>query len=647
MHDAHAAEVGPALSIALALAVGMVSQTLARHLRLPGIVLLLGAGVLFGPDMLDLIRPETLGPAMPILVGFAVAVILFEGGMNLNIKRLRRQALVIRRLLTIGAVVTAAGGTLAARLLMDWDWSRSVLFGTLVVVTGPTVITPLLRRIKVQRNVETVLEAEGVLIDAVGAVMAVVALEIVLTLADPAGGGGWTSIGWGLARLGFGAAIGIVGGAVIAWLLRFEHAVPEGLENVFTLTLVLALFQGSEHVLAESGIVSVTAAGLVVGNIHTRVQRDLLEFKEQLTVMMIGMLFVLLAAAVRIEQVGALGWAGVATVTALMFVVRPLNVAVSTIGSGFDARERAFIAWLGPRGIVAAAVASLFAQALDKNGIPGGDELRALVFMVIALTVLIQGLSGGLVARALGLRRPSSRGYAIVGANELGHALGRLLRDSGEEVVFMDANPAACHVVEQDGFRVVFGNVLEERTLLRAQLDDRAACIAVTTNDGANMLFAQRATELFKVPRVYVGLLKDGGVGGDVLAKSGAIALFGPPRDLELWALRLRRRLAPIEVWRFEPGDEATREAGSTIQTPAGLVLPLVVWREDRVFPVNGKDGLRPGDVVHLAVFEERLDEAHGWLREHGWVEAEEGTAPANESGAPESAPPHPSPETV
>jgi NhaP-type Na+/H+ or K+/H+ antiporter len=616
------------LTVALALAAGMVAQSLARHLKLPGIVLLLAAGLLLGPDVAGIVQPESLGNALQILVGFAVAVILFEGGMNLNLKRLRHQARVIRRLLTLGALVTAAGGALTARWLMGWEWQTAFLFGTLVIVTGPTVITPLLRRIKLRHRVATVLEAEGVLIDAIGAVAAVMVLEIVLSLSSAhRTGAPWDSALLLVPRLSFGFLIGLLGGSVIAFLLRLKDVVPKGLENVFTLSLVLALFQLSNFALPESGIMTVTIAGMTVGNMRTRVQRDLLEFKEQLTVMLIGMLFVMLAAGVRMADVRALGWRGAATVLVLMIVIRPLNVFLCTRGSELTWREKAFLSWLAPRGIVAAAVASLFAQALNSHGLAGGRELQALVFMVIGITVLVQGLSGGAVAQRLGLRRVVNRGWAILGANELGHGLGRLLRDCGEEVVFLDSNPGACHVVEQDGFKVVYGNVLEERTLFRAQLDDRAACVAVTPNEEANLLFARRALEEFKVPRALVALARGStGVSEAVVRRAGAQVLFGLPRDLELWALRLRRGTALIEMWRSV---ERRRTRGverghghRPFDTPELLCLPLVVWRGERVFPVTCVAGIQVGDIVHFAVCRERLQEARAWLEAHGWVAA-------------------------
>jgi NhaP-type Na+/H+ or K+/H+ antiporter len=213
--DAHAA-----LTVALALTGGMVAQALARHMRLPGIVLLLATGVVLGPDVADVIQPEALGSALYVLVGFAVAVILFEGGMNLNLKRLRAEAGVIQRLLTVGALITMGGAALAARLIMGWDWSLAIAFGSLVIVTGPTVVTPLLRRIKVKHTVSTVLEAEGVLIDAIGAVVAVVTLEVLVV----------SSVTTGLLdiieRLGLGMLLGLTGGFLLAILLRYKRVVP-------------------------------------------------------------------------------------------------------------------------------------------------------------------------------------------------------------------------------------------------------------------------------------------------------------------------------------------------------------------------------------------------------------------------------------
>ncbi len=635
-----------AVTISLALAVGMIAQSVARHLRIPGIVLLLGAGVLLGPDLADVVRPQALGPALHILVGFAVAVILFEGGLNLEAKRLRREAKVIRRLLSVGALVTAGGAAVAARFVMGWSWSLSALFGTLVIVTGPTVITPLLRRIRLHHRVETVLEAEGVLIDAIGAVIAVVALEVVVNPGTAYASGTLAVV----KTLGFGVVLGAIGGLVLALLLRFKKIVPDGLENVFTLSLVLALFQISNAVIAESGIMTVTAAGVVVGNMRTRVQRDLMEFKEQLTVMFIGMLFVLLAADVRLSEIRELGWPGVATVACLMFLVRPLNIFVCTLGSELNLREKAFLSWLAPRGVVAAAVASFFAQTLEEHrqldpghlaAGAGGGELRALVFMVIAITVVVQGLSGGIVAGLLGLRRPSDTGFAIIGANELGHAIGRELRAQGQEVVFVDNSPVACNAMKQDGFKVVYGNPVEERTMLRARIEDRRALLAVTTSGEFNYLVGRHVAEDFTVPKIYLALARHGKtVSPEIVREVGGNVLFGRPRDLELWALRLRRGLATVEPW-VAGADVGTAKAegdndkrSGPFRMPENLLLPLIIHSGDKTRPVAGDRPFKNKDVVHFAIFKEQLDEARAWLREQGWSPAPKTPQPEPPSGA-------------
>lgn len=616
---AHASALAdPALTIALALLAGMVAHALARHLHVPGIVLLLATGVLLGPDVLDVVRPGSLGHALHDLVGFAVAVILFDGGMNLNLERLRREALSIRQLVTAGALVTAVGGTLAARLVLDWEWTPAILFGTLVIVTGPTVITPLLRRIKVTQRVGTVLEAEGVLGDAIGAIVAVVALEVAISPVTSLAAGGLSV----LSRLGFGALVGAACGLVLAAILGREGLVPEGLESVFTLSLVVAMYQASNAVLPESGIVSVIAAGIVVGNARARVVAELREFKEQLTVMLIGLLFVLLAADVRLYQVTSLGWAGVATVLALMLLVRPANVLVGTAGSDLAWRERAFIAWLAPRGIVAAAVSSLFAQTLAEAGIPGGTELRAMVFLVIAITVVVQGLTGGLVADLLGVRRPSESGWVILGANALARAMARALGSTGEEVVLVDSNPDACRAAEAEGLTAIHGSGLDEEVQRQAQLDTRSGCLGLTANEEVNLLFAGRARKDYKLRRVWVALRREHlGVDEETAQRLGARVLFGEPQDINLWALRLRHGGASIERW-ARTGPDAPR-VKLVDEDLDDVALPLVLQRGRKVAPVDETSGVKTGDLLQIAIAAEAGDRVRRMLRDAGWTPVE------------------------
>ena len=610
----------PALTIALGLATGIFAQSVAHHLRIPGIVLLLITGVLLGPDVGGVIQPETLGSALGIITGFAVAVILFEGGLNLKIQRLKRASRAIRQMITIGGAVTVVGSMLTTRWFFGWGWRTSILFGTLVMVTGPTVINPLLRRFKVKSNVSAVLEAEGVLLDAVGAVVAMVALEVALS---PKAGPVATAVMFAT-RLGFGTLVGLLGGVLLVTLLKRRNLVPEGLENVFTLCLVLAMFQGANVLLPESGIVAVTVAGVLVGNFQTYIQRELAEFKEALTLMLIGMLFILLAADVRLNEIYALGLPGIITVLVLMFVVRPINVVVGTFGTQLNWREKCFIGWIGPRGIVAAAVASFFAVELNTYGIAGGNEHRALVFMVITITVLSAGLTGGLVAQILDLRRPSNSGWVILGANELARATAKILLENNEEVICIDANPDVCSAAEQDCTRVIFGNGLKTHTLLRAEIDTRAGALAITGNEEMNLLFIEKVKDEAKLPHIFMALQDQyEGVTLDMVHQTGSQVMFGSSRDVDFWSACIRKGLVDVERWQVKetgihtdkgrenaPGDPFLRDNSG---------IPLTLRSSGRQFPVGDLTRFRNGDEVAYIVLLKHAEKVHKHLQAMGW----------------------------
>jgi len=606
-----------ALTFAIALFAGVIVQSAAQHLRIPGIVLLLLTGAVLGPEALGLVHPDALGEGLELLVGFSVAVILFEGGLNLNLARIRREARTIRRLITLGVVVSLIGGALAARYVMGWGWRAAVLFGSLITVTGPTVTLPLLRRIRVTPNVATILEAEAVLIDPIGAIVAVVALEVALATTAQAAAFGLLGIP---ARFVVGALFGAAGGAAIGLLLRHERLVPAGLENIFALSSVLVLYALGNAAVPESGILAATVAGVVVGGMRTRLQRELREFKEQLTVLLVGLLFILLAADVRLAEVTGLGWGGVLTVLLVMFVIRPVGVALCTHGSGLTWRERAFIAWLGPRGIVAAAVASLFAQALLDRGSPLGVELRALVFLVIATTVLVQGLSGGPLAGALGVRRRSNRGYIVVGANPLGRALGHALGAAGEEVVLMDNNAAEVLAAEAEGLPVILGSANEDGPLIRADIEGRRGLIAVTTNEGLNLLLARRARELFRVPRTYVTVHRaKAGIQPSHVREAGAAVLFGGPIDAQQWIHRVHQRAVMTQRWRYAGEAAAQGLPKGPDAAPLRGVLPLVIARRGVAMPVDDETRIQPGDVVTFLIQRETAAGARDDLLASGW----------------------------
>lgn len=610
----------PALVLSLALATGIISQILARHLRVPGIVVLLAAGVVLGPELLGIINPAALGDGMHDVVGFAVAVILFEGGLNLDVRRLRREALPIRRLLTLGALITLVGAALSARWLLGWSWSLAVLFGSLVIVTGPTVITPLLRRIRVNRALETILEAEGVFIDAMGAILAIVALEVVVQ------GPTRESVAQGLLtpfmRLGAGTLLGLAGGVILTLLLRPRHLVPEGMQNTFTLAVAVALYQLSNLLVPETGIAAVIAAGLVLGNTTAAPPlKELKEFKGQLTVLLIGLLFVLLAADVALDDMAALGMPGILVVAALMLAVRPLSVLASTMGSELNWRQKTFLAWVAPRGIVAAAISSLFSNRLADAGMAGGEALQALVFMVIAGTVFLQGASASMAAGLLGLRRSADRGYAILGASPLARFFALRLQAAGEEILLMDANEDSTRKAQAEGLRVVFGNAMEERAMRSAQLESRRGIVGLLTNPAQNLLFAQKGREEGGAPRAWVAIQRGPGAPEpDTILDTGAHLLFSGPQDLELWSVRLRRDLARLEVWEWEESRGSSAESDFRVPREGrNQLLPLLLFRDGRHQFIDEDTVLKTGDRVEWLVLTEAESAAHERLQEQGW----------------------------
>ena len=610
-----------ALTLGLAMAAGVTAQVLARHLAVPGIVVLLAAGVLLGPDAMGLIRPALLGDALHALVGFAVAVILFAGAMNLDLRRLGQERVAIRRLVTYGAVVAAIAAALVARLLLGWEWRLAALFGTLMIVTGPTVVTPLVRRLRLREPVGTILEAEGVLIDPIGAIIAVVALEVLYAGANPF----VRTFDTAAAGLTVGAVVGFVAGGSIVLLLRPRGLVPVGFENILTLSLVMLTFQLSEAIRPESGLSAVVAAGLIVGNVRTRVSRELLEFKEQLTVFMIGVLFVLLAADVRMQDVQALGWPGVATVGLLILLVRPLQVWLCTAGAGLTSQERAFLAFMAPRGIVAAAVASLFAQYLTDREIPGGEPLRALVFLVIAGTVTFYGLTSGLLAGALGLRRPTRSGYAFLGANSLAIELARALELHPKNVIIADSNSDRVAEARAKGFTVIQGQGLDAEVIRALEPETRAGCIALTPNEEVNLLFVRSVREETRTPALYLAVRRDsGGIPADAVRSAHAGVLFGRPCDLEEWIKGLDDGTVKVEV-------RARTEAsagGEALQEELSLLI-LAVRRRGRRSPYNDVTRLTNVDEVVVAIDAPRREQAEAALSRHGFAGTAQASAPA------------------
>lgn len=615
------------LTIGIAMMAGVLCQSLARHLRFPAIILLLAAGAVLGPEGLHWVRPRSLGAGLFGLAELGVAIILFEGGLNLQASRLRRQERPIRFLVTVGALITMLGAMVAASLIMNWSWRLSLLFGSLVIVTGPTVVTPLLRDMRLHPRLKTILEAEGVLIDPIGAIMASLALQIVLA---PSVAQSLGSLGLGIVfRLGFGASAGLLGGLGLGGLLKLRNVIPHGLENIFVLASVILLFTGCEAVVPNAGIMAVTIAGIAVGWVSGDSVRELREFKDQLTVLLVGVLFVLLAADISMKDLAALGWRGAGVVAALVFVVRPLGAWVSTEGAKLTANERHFIAWVAPRGIIAAAITSLTADAMAHQEMAGGSSLRGLVFLTIASTVVLAGLTARPVASFLKLRLPGRNRVGILHADGLALALGEELKRHGVPVVFIDTDPKRCRNAQERGHNVVYGDALEERVLTRAQFELVGTAIGLSGNDHLNGLFVSHAREYFGVPKGLVALqvLPDAGLPKH-LKKIDADILFDGPHDTERWEVRLRHdqiKIAYFVHQRFPADESDEKETANELAKPSAgksqqeRFVILAIRRGEKVFPMSMGIRPKPNDIAIVAICEPEVDGVIAELQKQGW----------------------------
>ena len=530
------------LAIVWATAGGLLAQLLAHRWRIPAIVPLLAMGMILGPSVLGVLHPGALGTGLPVIVKLAVAVILFDGALNLRLGDLRRAMTEVRSLVTIGVLITWLGATVAARFIAELTWPVAVVFGALVTVTGPTVVQPLLKRVALPRKLKTVLEGEAILIDPIGAVLAVAAVDVVLGMAGvhPIGilSGAWGYIG----RLLIGLGVGVAGGIALSRLLKLPHVVPAELANLVALAGVWTVFGAAEALQPESGIMAAVAMGLALQREAVPEERRLRQFKEQLTVLGISLIFVLLAAGLPLGVLQAEGWRGILTVLALMFVVRPLNVALSLRRSTLTWREKLFVSWIGPRGIVAASVASLFALSLSEAGFSEGPRLLAITFLTVGVTVTLQGLTASAAARALRLQSLEGRRVIVVGAGPLGRGLAQVVRDRGRPVVIIDRNPALVAEAEQVGFEAISGNALEESILEQAGADEAETLVAVTSNSEVNALAAHLAHDAFGVRRAYPAVAHPSrGAGPALIDRVGGVIAFGHPLDVRAWEHDLER----------------------------------------------------------------------------------------------------------
>jgi len=477
---------------------GIGSQWVASRLKVPSILLLLLTGILAGP-VFNLVNPgQLLGDLLLPLVSLCVGIVLFEGSLSLRIKDLRQIGRPLIMLLTVGVLITWVTCTLAAWWILDFNVSLALLIGAILTVTGPTVVGPMLQHIRPIGQAGPIARWEGIVVDPIGAVLAVLVFSVYRPVQNADfDGAAWTATVGFLKTMFAGSAIGVAAALLLIVMLR-RHWITDHLQSSFTLMIVVAAFTCANLIKHESGLVTVTVMGVILANQHVASMRHIIEFKENLSVLLISSLFILLSARLELRQFEKLGWRGPAFVAFVILVSRPLSVMVSTIGAGLKLQERLFLSWLAPRGIVAAAVASVFALELA-----GEDKLVAATFLVIIGTVITYGSTAAWAARKLGLSVADPQGVLIGSAHPASRAIAVALQEARVTVRLVDRNPQHLSMARMEGLSTFYGDMLSDSMHEELDISGIGRFLSMTPNDEVNSLAASHFTERFGRSNVY------------------------------------------------------------------------------------------------------------------------------------------------
>ncbi|MDH7913776.1 sodium:proton antiporter [Winogradskyella sp. SYSU M77433] len=487
------------LELAGIIILGILAQWVAWKFKIPAILPLILIGLLVGPIAAEFLsadghkwiepiwnEEEGLFPGESLFyfVSLAISIILFEGGLTLKLSEIKNVGPVITKLITVGSVVTFFGAAAAAFYIFDLSWEISFLFSALIIVTGPTVITPILRNIPLKKDVSAVLKWEGILIDPIGALVAVLVYEFISVDA----GGEFTKtalIEFGKIVL-FGSTFGFTFAHALNLILN-KKWVPHYLMNVFSLAAVLGVFVLSDNFAHESGLLAVVVMGMVLGNSNSPHLKDILYFKESLSVLLISILFILLAANINFDELLLIyNWKTAALFLIIVFIIRPLGVFLSTYGSTLKTNEKLFISWVGPRGIVAAGIASLFGIKLASKGVVDAEYITPLVFVIVLGTVLLNATTARLFARMVGVFLTKSNGILIVGASKVSRLLGHYLETNGRHVVLIDSNQNNIAKAKELGLEAINTNIYSDSLTDNIELNDVGYLMAMTGSSDIN-----------------------------------------------------------------------------------------------------------------------------------------------------------------
>jgi len=489
------------VGLATILVLGIGAQWLAWRVSLPAILLLLIFGFIAGPVTGFIDPNEIFGNLLLPLVSVSVAIILFEGGLSLKFSEVKAVTGVIRNLVTIGVLVSWILTSVISYLIFGLGIQISVLLGAVLVVTGPTVIIPLLRHIRPSGRVGSIMKWEGIIIDPIGAVLAVLVFEVIISVGlEQATTLVLVSI---FKTILIGAVLGLAGAKLVIVILK-RHWVPDYLQNPVSLMIVVFVFVCSNVVQIESGLLTVTIMGIALANQRWVSIKHIVEFKENLRVLFISSLFIILSARLTLDELSyAVTLKGLLFLVLMILLVRPVSIFVSTYFSDLNIKEKLFLSWMAPRGIVAAAVASVFALRLVDAGYEQAERIVDITFLIITGTVAIYGLSAFQVAKRLGLAKPNPEGILMVGAHNWARSIAKFLHDNGFQVTLVDSNWGNVSAARQEGLKSYYQNILIEDLSEDIELDGIGRLLAVTPNDEVNSLAALHFIEDFGRSQVY------------------------------------------------------------------------------------------------------------------------------------------------
>ncbi len=588
---------GLLIKIAVIGAAGIGAQWAAWRLRIPAIALLLIAGFLLGPVSGYLDPKGTFGELYKPMTGMAVAIILFEGGLTLNFKEIRETSKAVRRIVLIGGPLVWFLSALAAHHAAGLSWPAAIVLGAILVVTGPTVIMPLLRQAHLSKRPASLLRWEAIVNDPIGALFAVLAFETYLVLH---GSHDASSL---IGTVILAAIVAVGGGYVLGRSIAIafiKGRVPEYLKAPVLLACVLSAFAISDALLEESGLLTVTIMGITLANTRLASLAELRRFKETVTVLLVSGLFIMLTASLEMGDLLALGWPTVLFVVLILFVIRPMAIFIATTGAGLKFKERLLVAWIAPRGIVAVAVAGVFGTALADLGVEDGNKMLAMTFAVVASTILLHGFSLAPMATWLGLKSTDRPGILIVGGTPWTEALSQKLKEIDVPTIIADSNWSHLRGPRQAGMPVFFGEVLSEQAHHDIAFNSFSHLIAATDNDSYNSLVC---TEFG--PEIGRGNVFQIGSTGEESGRQalnftlGGRPLFNPGRDYESLASRFQ------ENWIFHATkltDEYGFDSYRKARAPDSAVI-LWVREDGTLIFRQGKGAPDPGSGDTILAF--------------------------------------------